>query len=1166
MDNEARDLARAFALMLRAATLQQGKRDGAPLIDVLKAPAKGALDNCPAGPTADWTPVAGELENKFRDNPELPAKLWELAEEWDGSDWPRPFPLVKRDELKQIAERRRITGAPDTSPDVVGLAFSGGGIRSATFNLGVLQGLAEFGILPRVDYLSTVSGGGYIGAWFAAWMQRKKFDPAAIESRLSPTAERDPNAESQKPLRFLRQFSNYLTPTVGLLSFDTWTMAAVYLRNVTLNQITLVAAFSALLILPRMFGALINFESTFSPPCDLVLTGIAAALLVCSVYFVSTYLYSVTVEASEARKRQVEPAASPPPESTLESILKTLFGPPPYIQLLCVWPLLIAVSIASPLFWKHSRAVPFQSLVNRCFTPAALAFFAFLSLVITFRGGFFQCFVRRLKYWTGQLYVVLALVTALVAITGTCLLYGYILLIQYFSHREGSGIWHATVWGPPALLAVISLTAILQMGLMGVDFPDAGREWLSRFRAVTNIYTFFWLALFCASIYGPLLIAKLNVWVTGLGTAWIATTLASVLAGNSARSGQTKEGDPVVSKLDLVAKIGPPVFLVGFVLLVSLGVHLLLAHAVLTDPGQIKGFFRTLDEQHWNILNGPLDDCSKLFNGGDWFIAAPVTLFVLFAAAALILVWRVDINEFSMHHFYKNRLVRCYLGASNPERKPDPFTGFDNDDDFSIAELRPDTPGNPYRGPYHIVNATLNLSAGGQLAWQERQAASFVFTPCYSGFHLQADSDHPGELPRDENLKFCAYRKTTEYAYKGGIHLGTAIAISGAAADPNQGFNTSPAVAFLMTVFDVRLGWWLGNPRKDRESKLSSPRFGLGALVSELFGRTDNRANFVSLSDGGHFDNMGIYELVRRGCKYIVLCDAEQDGAYTFGGLGMAIRKCRIDFGAEIDIDPRRIVPLAATRRSDAHCAVGKIAYADGSKGVLVYIKSSLTGNEPEDVLQYAASKPAFPHETTGDQWFTESQFESYRKLGYKAAKSTFEPANAFIEGGWDPARTETSALFEALADHWSPVNPALREHATKHTKTLNDLFDKIRASDSLQALGSQLFPGGTFQPKQSDPAAEFFFCMTLIQLVEDVYFDFQLDRPEWRNDPRIAGWTTIFRRWRYVPAMDSTWNAGKETFRKDFQHFWDNLERIPPKAQGLARPISNQSENRWPF
>lgn len=143
-----------------------------------------------------------------------------------------------------------------------------------------------------------------------------------------------------------------------------------------------------------------------------------------------------------------------------------------------------------------------------------------------------------------------------------------------------------------------------------------------------------------------------------------------------------------------------------------------------------------------------------------------------------------------------------------------------------------------------------------------------------------------------------------------------------------------------------------GQSKSNATWQKSGPTFGLGYLIKELLGLTNERGGFVNLSDGGHFENLGIYELVRRRCRFIVACDAEEDHDLGFGGLGNAIRKCREDFGMKIEIDVGQIRSSADTKLSKSHCVVGKIKYPDrpGVDGIHVYLKSSLTGDEPEDV------------------------------------------------------------------------------------------------------------------------------------------------------------------------------------------------------------------------
>jgi hypothetical protein len=126
------------------------------------------------------------------------------------------------------------------------------------------------------------------------------------------------------------------------------------------------------------------------------------------------------------------------------------------------------------------------------------------------------------------------------------------------------------------------------------------------------------------------------------------------------------------------------------------------------------------------------------------------------------------------------------------------------------------------------------------------------------------------------------------------------MAISGAAASPNMGYHTSTPTSSFLSLFNIRLGEWLGNPRNLETWRRETPRFGLYWLLSELFGNTTDESDFLYLSDGGHFENLGIYELVRRRCCLIVASDAAADPDWQFADLANAIERCRTDFGVSI--------------------------------------------------------------------------------------------------------------------------------------------------------------------------------------------------------------------------------------------------------------------------
>ncbi len=172
--------------------------------------------------------------------------------------------------------------------------------------------------------------------------------------------------------------------------------------------------------------------------------------------------------------------------------------------------------------------------------------------------------------------------------------------------------------------------------------------------------------------------------------------------------------------------------------------------------------------------------------------------------------------------------------------------------------------------------------------------------------------------------------------------------------------------------------------------EVARSRFGIRPFINEALGLTYNEANWLYLSDGGHFENLGLYEMVLRRCRFIIVSDAGADPAYHYEDLANAIRKIRIDLGIPIEFDPPSL-PMSPTgwpteRFSGQHCAVADILYSavDGyvPAGTLIYIKASRNGNEPPDVKLYAATNPSFPHQSTAEQFFNESQFESYRRLG----------------------------------------------------------------------------------------------------------------------------------------------------------------------------------------
>jgi len=156
-------------------------------------------------------------------------------------------------------------------------------------------------------------------------------------------------------------------------------------------------------------------------------------------------------------------------------------------------------------------------------------------------------------------------------------------------------------------------------------------------------------------------------------------------------------------------------------------------------------------------------------------------------------------------------------------------------------------------------------------------------------------------------------------------------------------------------------------------------------MFREMFGKgLSETKEYVHLSDGGHFENLGLYELVRRRCRYIIVSDAGNDPDWTFGDLARVIEMVRIDFGAEVNLDTRPLQPKGKTRLADQGFIRGTITYKDGKIADLIYVNTVVIDGLSEDIYSYRRTNPKFPEQTTADQFFDEKQFEAYRELGFQ--------------------------------------------------------------------------------------------------------------------------------------------------------------------------------------
>jgi len=1024
------------------------------------------------------------------------------------SDWPRVNRLLLEqafpEEIESIANVR--LAAIQQRFHAVGsvaLCLSGGGIRSATFALGLLQSLARRNLLKQFDYLSTVSGGGYIGSWLTAWLFRDPKGLTGVTARLAnqpPESRIDPDPE---PLRYLRSYSNFITPQTGLTSADTWTFVAMYLRNLFLNWTVIIPLLLAFLMIPRLYVSILMEKP--DPTMTLAGMGLRHGLLALGALLSIAAVAYTTINRPHIREQ-------------LRARRPFFFkrsGQGGFLRW-CLLPLVTAAVFLS-VFWAWS--LDFRVAQD---AHSWLPYGGFGAIVAFVGWTVSMIILRRFRpsHWRENSWTELLVLLVVGAVGGT-LFWGTERLLKEYPPvvpvmTSEWWTWRTELYAVlavPVFLGGFLLAMTLFIGLTSHKkrFPDEDREWWARAKAWILIASLAWLVFSTLVIFGPLALTYSPKLISAAGGL---SGLVALIAGRSARTPAGEQRGARDGVVAWVHRIGLP-GLAGVFLAVFAASLALLTSAISVF---VDNSVATLESPAW--LRVPLKllfGVEKQFASAEGFSREAVrylhmwsihylpvkftaNVIVLLSLVGWFMAWRIQLNRFTLHAGYRDRLIRAFLGASRrpAERRPNPFTGFDPADNIQMHELRPalfhegdfdnlgalalklrdgtddvsthlwkdrltdtvkseiesysaDTVPSPslkvgliddlnhilqdarrplfqeavfqkflddgaattkeyaagapssdytillnrrllqsayseirrkYPPPhrlFHVVNTALNLVGGDNLAWQQRKAEPFSITPLHCGCYR------------------LGYRRSLEYGGEDGISLGTAVAISGAAASSNMGYyTTSPVISMVLTLFNVRLGWWLGNPGPAGATSYMrpSPKYSIAPVIQEAFGLTDDKNKYVYLSDGGHFENLALYEMVLRRCRIIVVSDGGADAEYQFNDLGNAIRKIRIDLGIPIEFKdvPIGSVKLGGNRedredgREASYFAIAQIGYscvdAGAEDGVLLYVKPAIYGDEPQDVLHYKRSHDTFPHETTADQFFDEAQFESYRALG----------------------------------------------------------------------------------------------------------------------------------------------------------------------------------------
>ena len=520
-----------------------------------------------------------------------------------------------------------------------------------------------------------------------------------------------------------------------------------------------------------------------------------------------------------------------------------------------------------------------------------------------------------------------------------------------------------------------------------------------------------------------------------------------------------------------------------------------------------------------------------------WFIYAELCIWlaaelshqiatlVLVSISFVLTYWLVDINVTSLHNYYRDKLSNAFI-MKLEKGKPV------HDDGIRLSQTAPSATG----GPYHLINTTANNPRMGEQEQRGRRAEAFLLSPLFCG---------------NERLGYC---KTTELEkIDSHIGLATAMAISGAAATPNAGRQTlKPLAVFTLAMLNVRLGYWCRTPGSINKPPRGMLTVGPVYFVLELIGLPHKLpVPFVNLSDGGHLDNLGLLELIRRRCRYIVVIDAEADPAMTFNGLAVAQRFALIDLGVRIDIDLTDI-RRDATGFSRRHWALGRIDYGNGELGEILYIKSSVTGTEPQYVAEYQAGHPTFPHETTGDQFFEEAQFEAYRALGWKIGdtllESRYARAHQETAGALDKQergardRGTAAELFSGFRDWLRPAAP-FSEMFIELQHQRQEVEKKLRRPE-FAAYAAELYPELKFRLTLGANSADTPEPALLqvvneqMQLIERVVLALRLDEIANQMHARNRGWMNLFRRWSQTATFRRYWAPSIPDYSDGLQNF----------------------------
>lgn len=790
---------------------------------------------------------------------------------------------------------------PEGGPEFrAGLALSGGGVRSASVALGVLQTLANKDLLKRFHYLSTVSGGGFIGSalsWF--WSQKRVDEEQHLALscgkivRFGAQCDDFPFQEvNEKPtevgrqavenLGFLRGHGSYLTSGDGIGFAG---LAVALLRTVFLSLavwvLVLILCFGAFEVLDYWIASLtvkkisanLNsgseaLKAAYEYRWSFRVLGLAVGA------GVTIFLAGITVFSVLARFKLDSAVSST--KSRQRTTLAVVCGA-----------MVIAIALIATIIVKQMDSSQAGIIVLFIFAFLFAVAFMMLAAAEVFDPANRSYFLRRLIERRAGVFLPIGVIFGFVSVFPQ---------IGAFAARSAGEL-------PESLLFLGPVGGVITL-LSGVG----------------------------TALYGYYLKAK------------------SILPGLAGQA---------------FAIAGSILFVAGLLLLTFIAAH------------EIAGVS--------NFLAGSTQDP-----------ALKVAIVVTSLVTALIIGGLGSVNAIGLHRFYRDRLMETFM----PGRKSvEDGTALKSNvaDALSLSDVIRSGEDRGNR-PYHLINSHAILINDDDPKVALRGGDNFLLSPYFVG------------------CSATGWVRTAEYELRyGPLSLATAMAVSGAATNANAGYIGSGltrdrVVSAVMSILNIRLGLWVGNPKKVPQVTSKSlvqnqgGRPWFGAKVASFFhplltygilGYGFHRdASFLELSDGGHFENLGLYELARRQLDLIVVVDAEHDTTTSLSALVSSTNRIREDFGIAARFCDGKGPEFffgqdgdqypAGVRFAKSPYIVVELRYPTGKRSVLIYLKSVMIKELEFATKGYKASNEDFPHQSTVDQFFDPDQFDAYRDLGKK--------------------------------------------------------------------------------------------------------------------------------------------------------------------------------------